>query len=65
MDADPDGKAMRAEMGSMLGRTSVPAIWIDGTYVGGCNDGGTHGKGIKGLERSGELDGMLEAAGAL
>ena len=27
LDMESDGKAVRAEMGQMLGRTSVPAIW--------------------------------------
>ena len=27
LDKESDGKAVRAEMGQMLGRTSVPAIW--------------------------------------
>jgi glutaredoxin 3 len=38
LDVVPDGKAIRAEMGDLLGRTSVPAIWIGGTFIGGCND---------------------------
>ncbi|EEC49360.1 predicted protein, partial [Phaeodactylum tricornutum CCAP 1055/1] len=36
LDMDPEGKAIRAEMGELLGRTSVPAVWIDGKFVGGC-----------------------------
>jgi glutaredoxin len=35
LDTDPDGKAIRAEMADMVGRTSVPAIWIDSKFVGG------------------------------
>lgn len=63
LDADPDGKALRAEMGGLLGRTSVPAIWIDGKFVGGCNDGPMGG--LLKLDESGELDGMLSAIGAI
>ncbi|KAL9182915.1 hypothetical protein ACHAXT_004194 [Thalassiosira profunda] len=39
LDEEADGKAIRAEMGDMLGRTSVPAIWIDSTFIGGCKTG--------------------------
>ena len=35
LDKEEDGKAIRAVMGDMLGRTSVPAIWIKGTFIGG------------------------------
>jgi glutaredoxin 3 len=38
LDISPDGKAIRAELADLVGRTSVPAIWIGGTFVGGCND---------------------------
>ena len=63
LDTDPDGKAIRAEMGDFLGRTSVPAIWIDGQFVGGCNDGPMGG--IMKLNESGELTGLLKKARAL
>ena len=54
LDQDADGKAMRAAMGETLGRTSVPAIWIDGTFIGGCNDGPLGG-GLVQLNESGKL----------
>jgi glutaredoxin 3 len=63
LDKDPDGKAIRAELGNRIGRTSVPAIWIDGQFVGGCNDGPMGG--IVKLNDQGKLDGMLRSAGAL
>jgi glutaredoxin-related protein len=63
LDTDPDGKAIRAEMADFVGRTSVPAIWIDSTFVGGCNDGPMGG--VVKLSESGELTTMLKAAGAL
>jgi hypothetical protein len=50
-------------MGKLLGRTSVPAMWIDATFLGGFNDGPTGG--INKLDESGELDAMLSAAGAM
>lgn len=34
LDTDPEGYPMRAEMAEMVGRTSVPAIWIGGTFIG-------------------------------
>jgi glutaredoxin 3 len=71
-DVDPNGKALRAELGKLLGRTSVPAIFINGTFVGGCNDGGPYGGGGGGgggglvqLDKSGELDTMLRAVSAI
>jgi len=63
LDKEEDGKAIRAEMGDMLGRTSVPAIWIKGTYIGGCNDGPLGG--INTLNSNKELDGMLKSARAM
>jgi len=63
LDVDPEGKAIRAEMADFLGRTSVPAIWIGGTFIGGCNDGPTGG--LVKLSESGELNGLLKGVGAL
>jgi glutaredoxin 3 len=63
LDTEEDGKAIRAEMGDMLGRTSVPAVWIEGTFIGGCNDGPMGG--INGLNSSNKLDAMLKSAGAI
>ncbi|MNF03693.1 Glutaredoxin-3 [compost metagenome] len=51
MDGNP---ALRAEMASKAGRTSVPQIWIGGTHVGGCDD-------LYALERAGKLDTLLSA----
>lgn len=61
LDQVDDGKALRAELGQLVGRTSVPAIWIANEFVGGCNDG----PGLLTLESKGQLDDMLAAAGAL
>lgn len=33
------GKALRAELAKMTGRSSVPNIWIAGQNVGGCSEG--------------------------
>jgi glutaredoxin-related protein len=63
LDTDPDGKAIRAEMADLVGRTSVPAIWIGGQFVGGCNDGPMGG--LMTLDTAGELKGMLQGVGAL
>ena len=58
-----DGRALRAEMAGIIGRTSVPAIWIGSDFIGGCNDGPKGG--IVKLDESGELDKMLAAVGAV
>jgi glutaredoxin 3 len=63
LDVEPDGGAIRAEMADMIGRTSVPAIWIGSDFIGGCNDGPMGG--IVKLEESGKLDSMLQGVGAL
>jgi len=63
LDEAADGGPLRAEMAARIGRTSVPAIWIDGVFAGGCNDGGLGGV-IK-LDKEGKLDGLLKAAGAI
>lgn len=34
-----DGNPLRSALGRRIGRTSVPAIFIDGVYIGGCDDG--------------------------
>lgn len=62
-DVDSDGKALRAELGELEGRTSVPAIWIGGKFVGGCNDGPMGG--LVKLDDQGKLDAMLQSVGAL
>jgi len=50
-------------MADVVGRTSVPAVWIGGEFVGGCNDGPRGG--VASLSESGELEGLLRKAGAL
>ena len=50
-------------MGARVDRTSVPAIWIDGAFVGGCNAGPMGG--VVSLDKRGGLDPLLAAAGAL
>ena len=50
-------------MADLIGRTSVPAIWIGGKFIGGCNDGPMGG--IVKLDNSGELTTMLREVGAL
>jgi len=63
LDVVEDGKAIRAEMGGLVGQTSVPAVWIGGEFIGGCNDGGKGG--IITLDKTGELDRLLSAVGAV
>ncbi len=60
-----NGNAYRAEMAEIIGRTSVPAIWINGKFIGGCNDGGENNQGIAQLDQSGKLDLLLKEAGVL
>lgn len=41
----------------------MPAIFVGGEFIGGCNDGGMGG--IMTLDKAGKLDSMLKKAGAL
>lgn len=59
----PGGYATRAELAEITGRTSVPAIFVGGEFIGGCNDGGMGG--IMTLDKAGELGPMLKKAGAI
>lgn len=63
LNEDPTGKAIRAELFDLVGRSSVPAIWIGGEFVGGCNDGPMGG--IVQLQEQGKLDDMLKKVGAI
>ncbi|KAK9839855.1 hypothetical protein WJX81_006437 [Elliptochloris bilobata] len=56
-----EGSALRAELGKLTQRTSMPNIFIRGQGVGGCNDG----PGVMTLHNKGELVPLLHAAGAL
>mmetsp|Transcript_20473 Transcript_20473/g.40841 ORF Transcript_20473/g.40841 Transcript_20473/m.40841 type:complete len:228 (+) Transcript_20473:164-847(+) len=57
------GNEIRAELGKITRRTSVPSIFIDGTYIGGCNDGNP---GLLPLARDAErFNSMLKKAGAI
>jgi glutaredoxin len=60
-----EGNEMRAAMGKMVGRTSLPMVFIGGQYVGGF-DGGLDqdAPGLVELAFKGSLQSKLEAAGA-
>mmetsp|Transcript_21267 Transcript_21267/g.23603 ORF Transcript_21267/g.23603 Transcript_21267/m.23603 type:complete len:202 (-) Transcript_21267:65-670(-) len=59
LDDKPD---IRAEMASIIdGRASVPAVFVNGEFIGGCNDGGKGG--VLPLNESCELDKLLSQAG--
>mmetsp|Transcript_13855 Transcript_13855/g.15619 ORF Transcript_13855/g.15619 Transcript_13855/m.15619 type:complete len:96 (-) Transcript_13855:687-974(-) len=60
------GNLLRAELGNKVGRTSVPFIFIGGTYVGGY-DGGVSDEapGIVSLAFNGTLQDQLKGVGAL
>ena len=51
-----EGNEIRAVLGKKTRRTSVPSIFVGGTYIGGCNDG----PGLLPLGESGELDKLLQ-----
>jgi len=63
-----EGNPVRATLGRMVGRTSVPFVFVGGTYIGGF-DGGLEGNpdasGMVDLAFQGKLREMLSEAGAL
>lgn len=60
------GNKLRAELGKMTGKTSVPSIWINGEYVGGYDDGvSEESPGIVDLAFAGTLRDKLMKAGAI
>ena len=60
IDKMDDGKALRVEMGKQYGQTSVPAIFVNGNFIGGCNNGGMGG--LKPLISSGKFEKLLKGA---
>jgi glutaredoxin len=60
-----EGNEIRAALGKMVGRTSLPMVFIGGQYVGGF-DGGLNedAPGLVELAFKGSLQSKLEAAGA-
>jgi len=63
VDVDEGGMAAKAELATILGRTSLPAVFAGGQFVGGCNDGGLGG--VATLQKRGELGPLLIQSGAL
>ena len=63
VELDEQPSEWRREVATITGRTSVPAVFVGGTYVGGANDGGLGG--VLTLHRRGELTPLLVEAGAL
>lgn len=64
LDEDEDGgTAVREALAARTGRTSVPAVFVGGEFVGGANDGGLGGALT--LHKQGKLAPLLREAGAL
>lgn len=51
------GAGFAPALAQLTGRSSIPSVWINGEYVGGCNDGCP---GVRPLIKSGGLDTKLE-----
>eukprot|EP00933_Yihiella_yeosuensis_P040691 TRINITY_DN3503_c2_g2_i1.p1 TRINITY_DN3503_c2_g2~~TRINITY_DN3503_c2_g2_i1.p1 ORF type:complete len:238 (-),score=36.54 TRINITY_DN3503_c2_g2_i1:286-999(-) len=60
--ASQEAAAVRAELGSMTGQTSMPHVFIGGKSIGGLYTGTP---GLVPLCRSGDLQDRLKAAGAI
>lgn len=60
-----EGSPIRAEIGKMVGRPSVPMVFIGGEYVGGFDAGlSDQAPGLVSMAFKGTLQPKLEAAGA-
>jgi glutaredoxin-related protein len=61
-----EGNPIRAELGKMTGKSSVPSVWIAGEYVGGYDSGvSDDAPGLVTMAFRGTLIPKLESAGAL
>lgn len=56
--ATPD---QRVALQQLTGQSSIPNIWVKGTFVGGCNDGPESWMGLMKMVKSGKLQQMLDA----
>jgi len=63
LDKEEDGTAMQLELAEYTGRSTVPAVFIDKLYVGGCLDGGLGG--VVPLHEQGRLQFFLWRADAM
>eukprot|EP00441_Pelagodinium_beii_P001812 CAMPEP_0197692520 /NCGR_PEP_ID=MMETSP1338-20131121/111218_1 /TAXON_ID=43686 ORGANISM="Pelagodinium beii, Strain RCC1491" /NCGR_SAMPLE_ID=MMETSP1338 /ASSEMBLY_ACC=CAM_ASM_000754 /LENGTH=353 /DNA_ID=CAMNT_0043275189 /DNA_START=91 /DNA_END=1148 /DNA_ORIENTATION=- len=62
-DLEKDGYAVRAELGRLTGRTSMPSTWLGpDVLLGGCNDGGLGG--VATLAGEGRLEELLSKRAA-
>ncbi|GAB5360876.1 hypothetical protein AAMO2058_000665100 [Amorphochlora amoebiformis] len=61
VDLDKNEDVIRKGLQDITGRTSVPAVFVNGKFIGGCNDG----PGVVPLNRQGKLVPLLKEAGAL
>jgi glutaredoxin 3 len=52
--------AQRSALQQLTGQSSIPNIWVKGTFIGGCNDGPESWMGLMKMVRSGKLQQMLE-----
>uniref|UniRef100_A0A6T6XG32 Glutaredoxin domain-containing protein n=1 Tax=Amorphochlora amoebiformis TaxID=1561963 RepID=A0A6T6XG32_9EUKA len=57
-----NGVPIRAYLGELTGRTSLPSIWIDKRFIGGCYDGPVGG--VASMDKK-ELTNLLNNANAL
>mmetsp|Transcript_1230 Transcript_1230/g.3768 ORF Transcript_1230/g.3768 Transcript_1230/m.3768 type:complete len:101 (+) Transcript_1230:76-378(+) len=58
---DIDGPGIgRAAIKAVCGKTSAPAVFIKGVYVGGCNDGTESWHGVMPMLKSGKFQEMLK-----
>jgi len=60
-----EGNPIRAELGKMVGRSSVPCIFMGGKYVGGFDGGVGEAGGLMEMAFKGTLQDKLKEVGAL
>mmetsp|Transcript_3442 Transcript_3442/g.6585 ORF Transcript_3442/g.6585 Transcript_3442/m.6585 type:complete len:131 (-) Transcript_3442:384-776(-) len=64
LDKVKNGKAMHEMLKKETSWQTLPAIYIGGEFIGGCEDGPSDGKGLMTLYAKGQLIPLLKEAGA-
>mmetsp|Transcript_17097 Transcript_17097/g.46234 ORF Transcript_17097/g.46234 Transcript_17097/m.46234 type:complete len:213 (+) Transcript_17097:27-665(+) len=60
-EMEEGGLPLRRELSKYLGRTTIPAVFVHGRYIGGCHDGPL-GAGVHKLHKEGKLHKLVNLA---
>jgi len=56
---------MRKVLAKLTGQRTVPNVWIEGKFVGGCGDGPEPWMGVEKLKAAGKLADMMKSSDKL